>query len=160
MRKYALFIGYFSLIIFSLFLFTEEEDLVKVTSSINPKRLSRSQTGKVILELTIQEGITISPQPAFIIEFSPNSEIVFPKNFFTASDLQIEVLEEKSEEYLNLKNPIEIPFTISSEAKPGSHILEGKVKYFACSRSEGWCLKSAAKFSVSFFTRPTVFRKK
>jgi len=159
-RKYTLPVSFLSLFIFSLFLCSEEEELVKIESSINPKRLARGQIGKAILKITLAEGIAISSQPAFVIEFSPNNEIVFPKNFFTASELKIEVLEDKKGEYLNLKNPIEIPFTISLNAKPGSHILEGKVKYFARSWNEGWCLKSTAKFSVSFFTRPSIFRKK
>jgi len=146
--------------IFPLFLLTEEEELVKIDCSISPKRLSRGEEGKVILKLSLQEGITISPQPAFMIEFIPNKEMIFPKNFFTASDLQIEVLESKGDEYLNLKDPIVIPFTISLEAKQGSHILEGKVKYFASSKKEGWCFKSTSKFSASFFSRQSVVKKK
>lgn len=146
--------------IISLFLLAEEEDLLKIKASISPKRLSRGQEGKVVLKLTIEKGITISPQPSFTIEFVPSEELVFPKNFFAASDLEIEILEEDGEEYLNLKDPIEIPFTVSLEAKRGSHNLEGKIKYFACSGEGGWCLKITSKFSASFYTRRTVIKKK
>jgi len=145
---------------FSLLNLAEEEDLLKGNSSINPKRLSRGQEGKVVIKLTIKKGITIKPQPSFIIEFYPSEELVFPKNFFTASDLEIEILEEDGEEYLDLKDPIEIPFTVSLEAKRGSHVLEGKVKYFAFSKEEGWCLKSSSKFRASFYTRSTIVKKK
>jgi hypothetical protein len=138
----------------------EEDDLLKANSSINPKRLSRGQEGKVVITFTIQKGITIKPQPSFIIEFNPSEELVFPKNFFTASDLEVEILEEDGEEYLDLKEPIEIPFAVNLEAKRGSHILEGKVKYFAFSKEEGWCLKSYSKFRASFYTRSTIIKKK
>jgi len=33
------------------------------------------------------------------------------------------------------------------------HVLEGRVKYFAASKSEGWCLKNVEKFTAMFSTR-------
>jgi hypothetical protein len=136
-----------------------QEDLLKVESSINPLRLSRGEEGKVILKISVSKGIAISPQPALTIEFSPGEELVFPKNFFTSSDLNIEVLEENGQEYLNLKKPVEIPFTVNPKAKRGIHILEGKVKYFARSNKEGWCLKRSSKFSATYYTRITIVKK-
>jgi hypothetical protein len=136
-----------------------QEDLLKVESSINPLRLSRGEEGKVILKISVSKGIAISPQPALTIEFSPGEELVFPKNFFTSSDLNIEVLEENGQEYLSLKKPVEIPFTVSPKAKRGIHVLEGKVKYFARSKKEGWCLKRSSKFSATYYTRITIVKK-
>lgn len=142
------------------FLLAKEDDSLKVRASIDPKRLSRGQEGKITLSLRLNEGIAINPQPSFIIEFDPSDEVVFPKNFFTASDLEIETVEENGDEYLNLEQPIEIPFTISLKAKRGNHVLDGKVKYFACCKVEGWCLKSSTTFSASFYTRSSVIKKK
>ena len=156
--KKVIFCFFLLLALFS-FLFAQDEDLLKVNSFILPQRLSRGEEGKVVLKISVKEAVFISPHPSFIIEFIPTNELVFPKNFFTASDLGIETLEDKTGESLNLKKPIEIPFTVSLEAKRGSHILEGKVKYFASSQKEGWCLKNTAKFSVTFFTRLSVKRK-
>ena len=158
MRKFGLLLILCSS--FSLFFLAEEEKPLKIKSSISPTRLSRAQEGKVVLELAIEKEITISPQPSFTIEFSPCDALIFPKNFFTASDLEIETLEEKGHEYLNLKKPIEIPFTVSTEAKRGSHILQGTIKYFACSSQEGWCLKATSEFSASFYTRQTILKKR
>ena len=143
-------------IFFSLF---SQEDLLKVECSINPLRLSRGEEGKVILKISVSQGITISPLPSLTIEFSPGEELVFPKNFFTSSDLNLEVLEENGQEYLSLKKPFEIPFTVSLQAKRGIHILEGKVKYFARSNKEGWCLKRSSKFSATYYTRITIVKK-
>ena len=133
----------------------KEEECLRVSASISPRYLSRGQEGKVVLRIRLAEGITINPQPSFIIECDPSDELIFPKNFFTASDLEIEIIEETGEEYLNLEEPVELPFTVSLEAKRGNHSFEGKIKYFAFSKQEGWCLKSTAKFSASFYTRST-----
>jgi hypothetical protein len=154
MKKWLIFLG----LLHSLCLLTtaqKEEACLKVEASVSPRWLSRGQEGKVILKIKLGEGITINPQPSFVIECTPSQELIFPKNFFTASDLEIEVIEKENQEYLNLEKPIEIPFTVNLEAKRGHHTFEGKIKYFAFSEEEDWCLKSTEKFSASFYTRST-----
>ncbi len=136
------------------------EDLLKVDVSINPRRLRRGQEGKVVLKFTVKEGIRVSSQPSFTIELEPSDELIFPKNFFSASDLEIEIKEEDGKEYLDLKEPIEIPFSVNMDAKRGNHTIGGKIKYFACSQEEGWCLKYASKFSSAFYTSVRIFQKK
>jgi hypothetical protein len=148
-----------SILIFVVGFAQQEADCLKVNASISPRYLSRGQEGKVVLKVKLAEGITINPQPSFIIECDASAELSFPKNFFTASDLEIEIKEENGEEYLSLEKPIEIPFTVSLEAKRGNHSFGGKIKYFAFSEKEGWCLKSASKFSASFYTRSTRIKK-
>jgi hypothetical protein len=140
-------------------LLSAQEDFLKIEASISPRKLSRGQEGAVLLKLSLREGIAVSPQPDFIIEFKPCAEILFPKNFYTSTDLEIETVIREEEESLNLEKAVRIPFTISPEAKKGSHILEGRVKYFARSRAEGWCVKNSAKFFVTFSTRPVSVRK-
>jgi hypothetical protein len=130
-----------------------EEDLLKIEASSSPKRLSRGQKGKIVLKLTLEEGIFISLEPSFIIEFAPCEELIIPKSLSTDSGLDIDILEENGEDHLDLREAIEIPFTVRLMAKQGSHLLEGKIKYFACSKEEGWCLKNTSKFSVTFYIR-------
>jgi len=144
----------------SLSLSAEENDLLKIEVSMNPERLSRGQEGKLILKFTVEEGINISPHPFFTIELNPSKELIFPKNFFSASDMDIGILKKNGEEYLNINDPVEIPFAVNLEAERGNHIIEGKVKYFACCKKEGWCLKNISKFSASFYTRNRTVRKK
>ncbi|MCJ7582343.1 MAG: hypothetical protein MUP98_17650 [Candidatus Aminicenantes bacterium] len=131
----------------------QEEDLIKIDATINPGRLSKGNEGKVVLKFRVKEGITINPQPSLTIELSPSEELVFSKKFFTASDLDLEILEEEGKKYLVLTKQIEISFRVSNEAKKGMHSLEGKVKYFAFSKAENWCLKTTSLFSASFYTR-------
>lgn len=135
-------------------------DLLKIETAVLPRRLSRGEEGKVVLRVGVQKGVIISSKPTFIIEIVPNPDLIFPKNFFTASDLALEVVEGEGGSFLNLVKPIEIPFTVGLEAKKGGHILEGRIKYFARSPAEGWCLKSSVKFSVPFSTRQSVAKKK
>ena len=66
------------------------------------------------------------------------------------------MVEEAGRERLNLKKPVEIPFTVGLKAKRDIHVLEGRIKYFVTSPKEGWCLKSSTKFSATFSTRLTV----
>ena len=148
------------IILLVLFLSAREDDSLKIKASINPKRLSRGQEGKVTLKVSLKGGISINPQPSFVIEFEPSEELNFPKNFFTASDLEIETMEEDGEEYFDLEKPIEIPFSVKLEANRGNHVLKGKIKYFASCPKEGWCLKSSTNFSASFYTRQSVISKK
>lgn len=137
-------------------LLSQTEDLLKIKASISPGRLIRGQDGKVLLDFTVQEGLTINPLPSFTIEISPSDELVFPKNFFAASDLEIEILEEDGKEYLDLSKQIEIDFQVSPEAERGIHNLEGKIRYFAVSKTENWCLKTASHFSASFYIRVSI----
>ncbi len=158
MKRYLLllFVSFFLL----GFMSSEVEDLLKVNVSINPRRLRRGEAGKVVLRFSVEEGIRISSQPSFTIELEPSDELIFPKNFFSASDLEIEIKEDDGKEYLELREPIEIPFSVNMEAKRGNHTIRGKVKYFACSHEEGWCLKHTTKFSSAYYTSSRIFQKK
>jgi len=138
---------------FSLFAVAEEKDLLKIEASSSPKRLSRGQKGKIVIKLTVEEGIFISPEPSFIIEFTPCEELIIPKSLSTDSGLDIDILEENGEDHLDLREAIEIPFTVRLMAKQGNRLLEGKIKYFACSKEEGWCIKYTSKFSVAFYIK-------
>ena len=140
-------------------LLSGEEGFLAVEASIVPRKLSRGEEGAVLLKLSHPEGLSISPKPDFIIEFKPCPEILFPKNFYTATDLEIETAVREGEESLDLKKAIRIPFTVSPEAKKGSHILEGRIRYYARSRAENWCVRNTAKFFINFSTRAVSVRK-
>lgn len=135
------------------------EEPVKVECRIVPLRLSRGEEGRVVLTISVRPGVVINAQPPFVVEFSPCEELVFPKNFYSASDLGVEVVEENGRERLSLKKPVEIPFTVALKAKRDVHVLEGRLRYFVTSVKDGWCFKSSTKFSATFSTRLTVVQK-
>ena len=130
-----------------------QDDLLRIEASVIPRRLSRGEEGVLLLKLSLQEGITVSPHPDFIVEFRPSEGLVFPKNFFTATDLEVEVLEKDGQECLSFQKPLRIPLTVSPSAKKGSYILEGRIKYTARSAAEGWCVKNTAKFYAAYSVR-------
>lgn len=137
----------------------DEYTLLTVKASVSPSRLSRSQAGKVTLRFSVEKEIKINSQPSFTIELDPSDELTFPKDFFSSSDLAIEIFEEDGKEFLNLSEPVAIPFTVKLEAKRGSHMLSGSIKFFASSITEGWCLKDKIRFSASFYTSNRIAKK-
>jgi len=130
----------------------DKYDLLRVEANVKPKRLSRGQEGNIELKFTVKQGIVISSHPSFIIEIEPSETLAFSKDFFTASDLDIKVKEQDGKEYLDFSEPVLVPFTVRPEAERGNHVIKGKVKYFACSLEEGWCLKDKKGFSATFYT--------
>jgi hypothetical protein len=137
----------------------QDVECLKAECEIVPLRLSRGQPGKIVIHLAVREGVEISPHPDFIIEFSPGPELIFSKNFFTARDLEMEVAEVPGGEVLKLGRSVEIPFTVSGEAKRGTHRLQGRIKYFARSRSENWCVKETIRFAAGYYTRASTYHK-
>ncbi len=137
----------------ALALFVPAEDLIRIESSVSPLRLALGQEGRVILKIAVRPGIAINPQPSFIVEFDAGPDLVFPKNFFTATDLAIPLIEDNGKERLDLRKPFEIPFTVSGKAGRGVHRLEGRVRYFAISVKGGYCYNGSEKFVVTFSTR-------
>lgn len=131
-----------------------QDELLRVEASVVPRRLTRGEEGAVVLKLGVEAGIMVSPHPEFIVEFKPCEELIFPKNFFTATDLGVETLEKDGQQCLSFDKPLRIPLTVSPKAKRGSYILEGRIKYCARSAAEGWCVKETAKFFVAYSTRP------
>ncbi|MHB8054753.1 MAG: hypothetical protein ACYDH3_05855 [Candidatus Aminicenantales bacterium] len=128
------------------------DDLVKIEAVISPRRLVRGQEGKIILKVRLKKGIAISALPAFRIEVEGGEDLVFPKNFFTGSDLALPRVEIGDKDCLDLLAPIVIPFTVGPKARRGVYILSGRVKYFAFDLDGGVCLKSSTKFSTAYST--------
>ena len=72
----------------------DENSLLQVRASVLPRRLARGQEGRIELRFALREGITISPVPHFTIQLDPSDELAFPKDFFTNSDLEMEIIED------------------------------------------------------------------
>jgi hypothetical protein len=134
-------------------------DYLKVEALIKPSRLSKGEEGTLVLKFTLNEGIKLSSYPFFSIEVSPNEVQAFPKNFFAATDLDIQSEENDGKEFLNVDEDIEIPFTVTLETESGNHVLEGKVKCFAYSIEQKWFLKNTINFSASYYVRNRTIKR-
>ncbi|MGB2905888.1 MAG: hypothetical protein WBB73_02240 [Candidatus Aminicenantaceae bacterium] len=137
----------------------DENSLLQVRASVLPRRLARGEEGRIELRFTLREGITISPVPHFTIVLDPSDELAFPKDFFTNSDLEMEIIEEEGRQYLNVTETVNIPFTVKTDARRGSHRIQGRIRYFGCFLDEGWCLKDTTTFSASFYTSNRLIQK-
>ena len=138
--------------------YADKYDVLKVEAAVSPLRLSRGQEGHIRLKFTLKEDIAVSSQPAFIIEIDYSEGLVFSKDFFTASDLEIEIIEKEGKECLDLSQIVEIPFSVSLEAERGNHKLSGHVKFFACNLEEEWCLKDKTPFVAHYYTSNRISR--
>ena len=136
-----------------------EGDYLKVEASINPSRLSRGEEGKLVLKFKLKEGTKLSSHPFFSIELSPSEVLVFPKNFFSATDLDIQSEDNEGRKFLNVEEDIEIPFTVTLDAERGDHVLEGKIKYFIYSLDPAWFLKNTIDFSASYYIRNRTIKR-
>jgi hypothetical protein len=136
----------------------DANSLLQVRASVTPRRLARREEGRIELRFTVREGVTISPVPHFTIELNASDELAFPKDFFTDSDLDMEIVEKEGRQFLNVSETVSIPFTVKLEARRGSHRIQGRIKYFGCYLEEGWCLKDTTTFSASFYTSNQVIR--
>ncbi len=130
--------------------------LVRVEAGVTPLRLMRGQEGKIHLKVVVLRDLLISPHPSFTIEFDPSPTIVFPKPFFTATDLNAEVVTVGNRPALSFQKPLEIPFTVGSKAPQGIHAVEGRVRFYAVSLAEGWCRKSWTRFRATYSTRTSL----
>lgn len=108
------------------------EDNAQVTIGIKySKKISLSKnTSEIAFYFTPKEGIHINTEPLF--EFVPEKNSPFDVNGSPR-------FAKTENGYLDLKKPVE--YTISSKAgiDPGQYSLKGKLFYFYCSDSEGWC---------------------
>jgi len=130
----------------------DDDGLLQVRAQVLPRRLARGEEGRIELRFTVRQGITISPVPNFTIQLNSSDELAFPKDFFTASDLEMEITDLDGRQFLNVADSVSIPFTVKLTARRGSHRIQGRIKYFGCHLEEGWCLKDRATFSASFYT--------
>ena len=134
-------------------------DLLTVTASVVPKRMQRGQEGELRLRFRIRPGITINSQPEFIIEVRPSDALSFPKAFYSASDLEMKIIEEEGRQFLDMTGVLAIPFTVKLEAQRGNHAVRGRVRYFGSAHEQGWTLKHKTTFSASFYTSSRLFRR-
>ncbi len=157
---FVLSFSIFSLLFFPPFRALGQETLLKVDVAIIPKILARGESGQINLRLTVPEGVIVLTEPEFIIEFKALPPINLPKNFFTATDLDLETVDYNGRECLKLDKIIKIPFSVALDAPARTYILEGKVKYTLFSPKKGWCLRTVSKFYSSFSTRATLMKKR
>ena len=91
--------------------------------------------------------ILIKPKKGIHINLDPPIEIELEKSI--ASKGKIEIPKLKKEGYLNPEKPLKQNLTLKKNITPGMHTLKGKLNYFYCSDSEGWCSRFTQDFQLN-----------
>jgi hypothetical protein len=157
MTKRIILCGFF-LIIFSFYQFSQEEYL-KITTNVSPRTILQGEEGILKIKITPKNGIKISSHPEFMIKLESNSDITFPKIFFTASELNFQTKQENETIILDLEKEIEIPLKVNENSLIGKHKINGEVIFTAVSKDH-WSLKTYQKFITDFFSKKNQKKKK
>ena len=129
-----------------------QEDYLKIEAQITPRLIRQGEEGILKLKITPKDGIRISSHPEFIIKLKDNSNLVFPKIFFTASELNFHTKQESGTIILEMGKQIEIPFKVQENSLLGRHRITGEVVFTAVS-DDHWSLKTYQKFFTEFISR-------
>ena len=123
---------------------------LSITAKTNKKYYQQGEEGKIRLRITPRPDINISVYPDMLIRFKANANLVFAKNFFTASELDFLTVQEKDSDYVyyNLDKEIVLPFKVSESALLGRMLIEGEVAFSAIFVANHWCLKTYEPFSI------------
>lgn len=135
----------------------EEEPLpyLSVSAKTNKKYFFQGEEGQIKIRITPRSDINISVNPDMLIRFKPDANLVYVKNFFTASELDLLTIQEEGTDYVyyNLDKEIVIPFKVSENALIGKMIIEGEVAFWAIFASNHWCLKTYQPFQIEIISR-------
>lgn len=138
---------------------SSQEDYLKIETQVTPKNIFQGAEGTLKIKITPKEGIKISSHPEFIIKLHDNSNFVFPKIFFTASELNYQTKQEDNVILLDLEKEIEIPFKVNDNSLIGRHKISGEIIFTAIFK-DNWSLKTYQKFITNFFSKKQYKRKK
>jgi hypothetical protein len=116
---------------------------VDVTVSLKPLEIKPGRTAQLIINFKPKKGIHINLDPPIEIELE--------KSF--ASKGKIEIPKLKKEGYLNPEKPLKQTITLKKNISPGTHTLKGKLNYFYCSDSEGWCSRFTQDFKLNIIVK-------
>jgi hypothetical protein len=131
----------------------------KLSAVAKPNYLKRGESGKVVIFIDLQKRNYIKPAPPLIIKCFPGEGIVFPKEIFKSSELNIPILQRKDISYLDLREGIEIPFSVEQKARAGKRELTFEIKFLICSETKGICSKAVEKVYVEIFILRKTIKK-
>jgi hypothetical protein len=114
------------------------DESVRITIALLDSLLRPGATGTLAATFVPAEDMHINATPA--VEFTITSSKVFR----LVGRPQQKVDERNG--YLSLRGPVMQKFLLDNRARPGHHRIKGRLTYFYCSNSEGWCRKRVVSF--------------
>ena len=104
---------------------------VRVTVALLDSVMRPGTMGTLAVTFSPAEDIHVNAEPP--VEFSISSSNVF--RLSGSPSLRI----DKKSGYLSTRSPITQQFVLDKRARPGRHQMKGRLVYFYCSDSAGWC---------------------
>lgn len=138
--------------IFTSFCYSANDDFLTISTDIKPKRIKQGEEGIIKIKIIPKIGLKISSHPEFMIKFDNNTNLVFSKVFFTASELDFQTMQENDLVFIDLEKEISIPFKVKENSLIGKHIISGEV-IFTAVFEDNWSLKTFQKFYIDFISK-------
>ncbi len=120
----------------------EEFTGVKCDIHLTTSTLKPGAKGEIVISFAPEEGMHINTDPAIEFEFEKDTLV-----HFTDVTSMPKVVKTG---YLDTKRPIKYSFTLDKNIKKGKHTLNGSVRYFFCSDTEGWCNRSSQPIQLTY----------
>jgi hypothetical protein len=140
-----------------------QEEYLKIDASVSPASIKQGEEGVLKIKITPRGDIkipSISSHLGFMIKFEDNANLSFPKVFFTASELDLQMKQEDDSVYLDFEKEIPITFKVSEGSLIGKHKISGEVVFTAVFK-DNWSVKTYQKFNADFSSkRNRAIRKK
>lgn len=127
------------------------EDFLNISANVYPSSIKQGDEGVIIIKITPKNGIKISSFPNFMIKLNPSDNLIFSKQFFTASELNVETEADDNTVFLKLEKKNEIGFKVSDSALIGKINISGDI-IFTAVFEDNWSLKTRQPFNVGFYS--------
>lgn len=128
---------------------TSQDAFLDIIVQVSPSGIRQGQEGVLKIKIMPRGSLRISANPEFMIKFDANNNLVYPKFFFTGSELNFKTVQEKDGIYLDFDREIEISFKVSDSALLGRQVISGEIVYTALFQ-DNWSIKTFQKFSTNF----------
>lgn len=132
-----------------------QDEYLKIDTSVSPSSISRGEEGVLKIKITPRSDIkipSISSHLGFMIKFEDDANLSFPKVFYTASELDLQMKQENDSVYLDFEKEIPITFKVTEDSLAGKHQINGEVIFTAVFK-DNWSVKTHQKFNADFSSK-------
>jgi len=109
----------------------------KVTSIVEPERISRGDEGHLTLNISTKKGYYINPESRLMIELTAPDKITLSRTSLTQ--------EDRSPEGFSMS------FKTSEEIPRGRHFIRAEITFYLCTKTE--CRLTTEKIKVPILVR-------
>jgi len=121
------------------------DEHLKISLKLAADTVASGGSSEILLSFTPRKGFHVNAIPPVGFALDSGSAALL-------ADTTI-VPRDTATGYLNVRDAVRQPLTISASIAPGVHELRGTLTYYYCSDEEGWCRKERHPFALSLVVR-------